>query len=217
MTEMCAVIQELRIYTAKPGTVAEMAKNSGSLARAIRGDSFGKLEGYWITEIGPLNQVVHLWTYSDLNERARLRAELAKNERWAKEYLPLIRPILVRQDIRLMNPVIAPRKTDKDGNIYELRAYRLKPGAAREWCNHAMEAMPIREKYSKPVGLWITEAGQPNEVVHIWAYPDLNARAAARDAATADPGWQAFLQKARPLVEEMHSTVMLPAAHSPMK
>lgn len=211
------MIHELRIYTAKPGTVAEMAKNSGTVARAIRGDTYGKLEGYWMTEIGPLNQVVHLWTYSDLNERARLRGELGKNERWTKDYIPLIRPILVRQDIRLMNPVIAPRKPEKEPNIYEMRIYRLKPGTAREWVNHIMEAMPIREKYSKPVGLWISEAGQPNEVVHIWAYPDLNARAAARAAATADPGWQAFMKKGGPLLEEMSSTIMLPAAHSPLK
>jgi hypothetical protein len=98
-----------------------------------------------------------------------------------------------------------------------MRIYRTKPGAAREWVNHIMEAMPVREKYSKPVGLWISEAGQPNEVVHIWAYADLNARAAARAAAVADPGWQAFLKKGGPLLDEMSSTIMLPAAHSPLK
>lgn len=211
------MIHELRIYTVKPGTAPEMAKSSGEVGRAIRGDNYGKLEGYWVNEIGPLNQVAHLWSYSDLNERARLRAELAKNERWTKEYVPLTRPILVRQDIRLMNPIIAPRAPEKAGNIFEMRCYRTRPGAAKEWCNHIMEAMPVREKYSKPVGLWITEAGQPNEVVHIWAYPDLNARAAARAAATADPGWQAFLKKAGPLLEEMTSTIMLPSKHSPMQ
>lgn len=211
------MIHELRIYTAQAGTAAEMAKNSGTVAREIRGDNYGKLEGYWMTEIGSLNQVVHLWTYSDLNERARLRAELGKNERWTNEYLPLIRPLLLRQDIRLMNPIIAPRKPDTDSNIYELRVYRVKPGRAKEWANHIMEVMPVREKYSKPVGMWISEAGQPNEVVHIWAYPDLNARAAARAAAVADPQWQAFLKKAVPLLDEMTSTIMLPAAHSPMK
>ena len=211
------MIHELRIYTAKAGTVMDMAKNSGETARAIRGDDYGKLEGYWITEIGPLNQVVHLWSYKDLNERARLRAELSRNERWTKEYLPLVRPLLVRQDIRLMNPVVGINKPATTGNIYELRNYRLKPGAAKEWTTHFQAALPVREKYSKIVGLWQTEAGQPNEVCHIWAYPDLNARLAARGAAMKDPGWQEFLKKAGGLLDEMHSTVMIPAAHSPMK
>lgn len=211
------MIHELRIYTAKAGTVMDMAKNSGETARAIRGDDYGKLEGYWITEIGPLNQVVHLWSYKDLNERARLRAELSRNERWTKEYLPLVRPLLVRQDIRLMNPVVGINKPATTGNIYELRNYRLKPGAAKEWTTHFQAALPVREKYSKIVGLWQTEAGQPNEVCHIWAYPDLNARLAARGAAMKDPGWQEFLKKAGGLLDEMHSTVMIPAAHSPLK
>lgn len=210
------MIHELRIYTLRPGSIGEVAKNSGQVGRAIRGDNFGKLEGYWMTEIGPLNKVVHLWSYKDLNERARLREELSKNERWVKEYLPLIRPHLLRQDIRLLNPML-PLKAPSGKNVYELRYYRTQPGTAKAWTRHFVEALPVREKYSKIVGLWNTEAGQPNEVMHLWAYPDLNARAAARAAATADPGWQEFLKKAGGYLEEMDNMIMLPSAHSPLQ
>ena len=212
------MIYELRTYTMKAGTVAETAKNAGTLGREIRGDTYGKLEGYWMTEIGPLNQVMHLWSFSDLNERARLRGELSKNKRWTGEYVPLIRDKLVRQDIRLLNGIIAPTKPAKDGNIYELRNYRARPGGAvGQWIGHFREALPVRETYSKICALFQTEAGQPNEVCHLWAYADLNARAAARAAATADKDWQAFLAKGMPLLEEMHSAILLPAAHSPLK
>src|SRR2546425_9411976 len=122
------MIYELRTYTVKQGTVQEVAKTASTVGRTIRGDDYGKLEGYWITEIGPLNQVMHLWSYADLNERHRLRGELAKNERWAKEYIPLIRPNLVRQDIRLLNAVKAPVAPASTGNLYEFRNYRAKPG-----------------------------------------------------------------------------------------
>jgi NIPSNAP len=54
-------------------------------------------------------------------------------------------------------------------------------------------------------------------VCHIWAYPDLNARAKARADATNDPGWKEFLGKSGSFLEEMHSTIMLPAPHSPLK
>src|SRR5258707_10273611 len=124
------MIYELRTYTVKPGTIGDMVKAAGTVARDIRGDNFGKLEGYWSTEIGPLNQVMHLWSYSDLNERARLRAELAKNQRWTAEYLPLIHPLLMRQDIRLLNAVRPPVAPETTGNIYELRNYRAKTGGA---------------------------------------------------------------------------------------
>ena len=99
------MIYELRTYTVKPGTLGDMVKAASTVSREIRGDDFGKLEGYWMTEIGPLNQVLHMWSYDSFEERARLRAELAKNPRWTGEYVPLIRPLLIRQDVRLMNAV----------------------------------------------------------------------------------------------------------------
>lgn len=211
------MIHELRTYTLKPGSAPEVAKNAGEVGRAIRGDNFGKLEGYWITEIGALNQVMHLWSYKDLNERARLRAALGKNDRWVNEYIPLIRPHLVRQDIRLLNPVLGINNPGPGHSVYELRYYRTKPGAAKAWCDHIVAAMPVREKYSKCVALWQTEASQPNEVCHLWGYADLNARMAARGGAVKDPGWQEFLKKSGPLLEEMNNIVMIPAAHSPLK
>jgi NIPSNAP len=201
------MIYELRTYTLKAGTLGDVVKAASTVSRDIRGDDYGKLEGYWMTEIGPLNQVMHLWSYSDLNERARLRAE----------YIPLIRPNLVRQDIRLLNAIKPPLAPASKPNIYELRNYRAKPGAAKPWLDLFTAALEHREKYSKIVALWQTEAGQPNEVCHLWAYGDLNARAAARGAAVKDPGWQTFLGKSAPLLEEMHSTVLLPAPHSPLQ
>jgi NIPSNAP len=212
------MIYELRTYTVKPGTLGDMVKAASTVSRDIRGDNFGKLEGYWSTEIGPLNQVLHMWSYRDFEERAKLRAELAKNPRWGGEYLPLIRPLLLRQEVRLLNAVRAPVAPATSGNIYEMRNYRAKPaGAAKQWLDAFTAVLPAREKYSKIVGLWQTETGQPNEVLHIWAYPDLNARAAARANAMKDPAWQEFLGKGPGFLEEMHSTIMLPASHSPLK
>ena len=212
------MIYELRTYTVKPGTLGDMVKAASTVSRDIRGDDFGKLEGYWFTEIGPLNQVMHLWSYGSFDERTRLRGELGKNPRWNDEYIPLIRPLLVRQDIRLLNAVRAPVAPASTGNIYELRNYRAKAaGPVRQWLDAFTAALPAREKYSKIVGLWQTEAGQPNEVCHIWAYPSLDARTQARDSAMKDPAWQAFLKVGPPLLDEMHSTIMLPAPHSPLK
>src|ERR1700735_4619040 len=65
------MIYELRTYTVKPGTLGDMVKAASTVSRDIRGNDYGKLEGYWLSEIGPLNQVIHLWSYNDFNERAR--------------------------------------------------------------------------------------------------------------------------------------------------
>jgi NIPSNAP len=127
------MIYELRTYTLKQGTVPDVAKAAGTVGREIRKDDYGKLEGYWQTEIGPLNQVMHLWSYQDLNHRAQLRAELGKNPRWAAEYVPLIRPNLLRQEIRLLNAVRGPTTPAQTPNV--LRVPQL-PRQAR--CRTAM-------------------------------------------------------------------------------
>ncbi|KAB2911955.1 MAG: NIPSNAP family protein [Hyphomicrobiaceae bacterium] len=211
------MIYELRTYTVMPGTEQDVAKAAGTIARDIRKDDYGKLEGYWITDIGPLNQVMHLWSYKDLNERQRLRGELGKLPRWNSEYLALIKPHLIRQEVRLLNCVAGPFAPASAGNLYELRNYRTKSGSAAEWARLLTGVLDARQKHSKMIGLWITEAPQPNEVCHIWVYPDLNTRTAARAAALNDPAWQAFIKQSRPLLEEMHSTIMRPAAHSPLR
>ena len=153
------MIYELRTYTLRAGAGPTVAKNAGGVGRAIRGDDYGKLEGYWLTEIGPLNRVMHLWSYADLNERHRLRGELAKNERWTKEYVPLIREHLVRQDVRLLDPILPLKAPASEGNVYEYRNYRTAPGRVREWARHFQAIMPMREEYSKNVGAWITRGG----------------------------------------------------------
>jgi hypothetical protein len=212
------MLYELRTYTVKPGTLGDMVKAASTVSQEIRGNDYGKLEGYWFSEIGALNQVMHLWSYPDYNERARVRGELGKNPRWVNEYMPLIRPLILRQDIRLLNAIRPPVAPASTCNIYELRNYRAKPlGAVKQWLDAFTAALPAREKYSKIVGLWQTEAGQPNEVCHIWAYPNLNARAEARGNALKDPAWQEFLGKGSALLDEMHSTIMLPTPHSPLK
>ena len=78
------MIYELRTYTLFPGKQPQYLKLNSEVGRKVRGDKYGKFEGGWTTEFGTINQYVHLWGYADLEERNRLRAELAKNDEWTK-------------------------------------------------------------------------------------------------------------------------------------
>lgn len=211
------MIYELRTYTLIPGKVNEYLERSGGVGRRIRGDSYGKQEGFWYTEFGTLNQLVHLWSFRDLNERERLRGELAKNEAWTKEYLPQIRPMLLAQENKILSALLPLTPPPGTGHVYELRTYRTQVGRAAEWAGLFRAIMPVREKYSKNVGLWQTEIAQLNEVVHLWAYRDLNHRAEVRASALQDPEWQAFLARATPLLAEMRSVIVSPAPFSAMR
>ncbi|HET7874543.1 MAG TPA: NIPSNAP family protein [Methylomirabilota bacterium] len=211
------MIHELRTYTLMPGKQAEYLKLSGETGRKIRGDRYGKLEGFWYTEFGTLNQLVHLWSFADLNERQRLRGELAKNEGWTKEYLPQIRPLMLAQENKILSPVLPLQPPAEAGNVYELRWYRTHVGRAGEWLELFKAVMPVRERLMRRVGLWQTEVAQLNEVVHLWAFRDLNDRAQARAKLAQEPEWQAFLAKSPPLLAHMQAIVLMPAPFSPMK
>jgi hypothetical protein len=211
------MIHELRTYTLIPGKQNEYLKLNVEVGRKVRGDNYGILRGSWTTEFGTLNQYVHLWEYPSLDERDRLRGELAKNDEWTKEYVPRIRGLMLAQENKVLSPQLPLKPPADSGWLYELRWYRSQPGRIGEWLGHIKGIMPTREKFSKNVGLWQTEMGQLNEAVHMWAYRDLNERAAVRAKAIADPDWQAFLGRATPLLVDMKSVILIPAPSSPMK
>ena len=208
---------ELRTYTFHQGKLPEYLKLAETVGRPVRGNDYGTVHGYWTAEFGALNQVWHLWSYASYEEREQKRQALGQNERWMREYVPVIRPLMVRQDIRFLNVVSDLKVPETPGGVYELRIYRTHPGMAGPWAQLFKSYFPVREKYSRNVGLWTGEAPQPNEAVHLWNYPDLNARMAARAKVAADPDWQEFLRKGSGSIAEMHSTLLIPTAYSPMK
>lgn len=211
------MIHELRIYTLWPGKVPEFLKLAEERAVKIRGNDYGKMEGYWFSEFGTLNQVLHLWSYDDLNARAEARTGLSQNPDWISEYVAHVQPLIRRQEIRLMHPRLPLKTPSSSGNIYEYRYYKTKIGKAVPWTKAFLDIMPVRERHSPNVGVWHTEAENPNEVSHMWIYDDMAHRNEARANCAADPDWQAFLKEGGPYLEEMQNMLLLPAPFSPLK
>jgi hypothetical protein len=207
------MIYELRSYTFHPGQLPAYIEHVQKVGRPVRGDDYGKCWGYWTSEFGMLNQAWHLWSYESLDERARMREALSKNERWIREYVPVVQPMLQRQDVRFLNPVVDVQPPSP-GGVYELRIYRMHPGKAMQWAQAFKAIMPVRQKYSKYVGIWTGEAPQPNEVLHMWNYPDLNTRAKVRSEFWPDPQWQAFVTENTPKLLEMQSVLLMPTPFS---
>jgi hypothetical protein len=76
------MIIEERIYKIKPGKLGRYLQLVREEGLAIQKPILGNLIGYFQTEIGPLNHVVHLWGYSDLADRAERRQRLAADVAW---------------------------------------------------------------------------------------------------------------------------------------
>jgi hypothetical protein len=67
------------------------------------------------------------------------------------------------------------------------------------------------------VGYFMTEIGPLNQVVHMWGYDSLDQRTERRAALGADPAWQAYVAKIRPLIITQESKILLPMPWSPIK
>jgi hypothetical protein len=211
------MIHELRTYTLKPKKAREYVKLMGEVGFKLRTEH-SQCVGYWTTEVGELNQVVHLWGYEDFAHRARVREALAKDTAWQEKFVARARECVLRQENAVLIPANVWPFTPGSGNgIYELRYYRLHPGAVNEWLSIFGEGLEARAKYSTPVGVWSSELGGLNMVYHLWGYADLQVRADIRQRAMADPGWRETVKHLGPLMQRMATKILVPADFSPMK
>jgi hypothetical protein len=210
------VIYELRSYVLAPGCLAEYLDVAGGIGRAARGNDFGVLEGHWYTQSGVVDSIVHLWRYDSLEERERLRGLLGKNERWTKQFLPLLPRLILDQQNQIMNAVrpVAPPSTR--GNVYELVVDRTLVTRAGAWLEQFRAALPVRERFAHCVGVWQTTIGRLNEITHLWAHASMNDVAAARASLAADATWKELLSATRPMLAESRTQLLSPSPFSPM-
>ena len=97
------MIVEERIYTLLPGKTGEYMKLYEEFGLPVQLPILGNLIGYFATEFGPLNQVIHIWGYDSFDERTRRRTELFKSEAWLA-YLAKARGNIVSQENKLLTP-----------------------------------------------------------------------------------------------------------------
>ena len=76
------MIVEQRTYTLKPGKTAAYLDFYRKNCFDIQTAHLSKLLGYYVTEFGALNRIVHMWAYDSHADRERRRAALFADERW---------------------------------------------------------------------------------------------------------------------------------------
>lgn len=97
------MIVEERIYTLVAGQAGAYIAAYEAEGMAIQKPILGRMVGYYTTEFGPLNQVIHLWAYESLEERTERRARLLADAGW-KAYSAKVRPMVERQENKLLIP-----------------------------------------------------------------------------------------------------------------
>lgn len=94
---------EMRTYTLHPGKIATYLNLYETQGIAIQKRILGRMVGYYSTEIGALNQIVHMWAYEELSERTEKRAKLAADPGW-QAYVAQIQPLMMSQESKILNP-----------------------------------------------------------------------------------------------------------------
>src|SRR5471032_3404221 len=138
------MIYEFRTYDIKPGSLPEVEKRFGEAYEYRK--RFSELAAFWHTEIGPLNQIIHVWPYKDLEERTKIRAMAIKDK---KGWPPATGEFLVAQRSEIMvpapfSPMITPGKV---GPYFEMRTYTYAPGALPNVMENWEKALPERLKF----------------------------------------------------------------------
>lgn len=205
------MIYEIRTYRLVPGSLAEVERRFAEAYEHRR--KYSELTAFWHTEIGPLNEIVHVWGYRDLEERARVRAEAAKDPNWPPRIREFIRAM--RAEIVVPFPFVPEVRPGRVGPVFELRYYTLRPGTLPEVARGWEERLPERMKLSPVVLAGGVEFGRANGFVHVWAYRSLDERARVRREAVERGIWPPPGGPERLLTQE--NKILLPAAFSPLQ
>ena len=97
------MLVEQRTYTTHPGKYRDYLSLYEQEGLQIQLRVLGRMVGYYYTDIGELNQIVHMWAYEDLADRTHRRAELMKDANW-RAYAAKMLPLLQSQTSKIMIP-----------------------------------------------------------------------------------------------------------------
>jgi hypothetical protein len=206
------MIYEVCTYDLTPGSVPEVEKRFGEAYEYRK--KYSEMTGFWHTDVGPLNEIIHIWPYKDLAELDKIKAAAAKDLKAS----PLITEFIRDMKAEILtpfpcSPVPAPGKY---GPFYEMRMYTLKLGTLDAAMKVWEERLPARQELS-PCHLvgHIDIGGVANGMYHIWSHHDMNERTEIRAKAYSTGIWILPGQIER--IATQKNIIMLPAAFSPMQ
>src|SRR5258707_3130122 len=159
------MIYEIRTYTLRTGAVPEFEERyEKRLPLRLKHSLLG---AFWRTEFGPLNQVIHVYPYDDLQHRTRVRAALAQDPE--RNALPGGQDLIAAQEAEIMIPAPFMRPLGSrdygTGNSYEMRTYTYAAGDIPKALEAWARAVPAREGLSPLAARSTREPGGRNKSV----------------------------------------------------
>jgi hypothetical protein len=153
------MIHELRTYTIKTeyGGVRELERRFGNGIDVRL--KYSALGGFFHTLSGNMSQVVHIWPYRDLRDRAESRSAANRDE--SNRWPPGIAELFERQEVEILIPApFMPELTPRQlGRLYVLGWHDYRPVEAPGALEALRDALPAFERQAPVVGAWTVDAG----------------------------------------------------------
>jgi hypothetical protein len=212
------MIYEVRTYDLKPHTQAEVEKRFGEAYEKRK--QYSELAAFWHTEIGPLNQIIHVWPYRDLAERDRIRAAAVKDGVWPPKISEFV--IAQRSDIMVPFAISPEMRPGRMGPYFEVRTYTYASGELPKIIKAWEKAIPARVQLSPVAAIWYGELGGLNKFVHIWPFATLDERNEIRRKAVAAGIWPPSAVVKKEGLADYHllsqeNKIVMPSAFSPLQ
>lgn len=97
------MIIDHRTYTITYGRMSEYLERYERVALPIQLRHLGHLVGFFVSDIGPQNQVVHLWAYDSIADREERRSRLKADPEW-QAFLKTNEGTFVTQENKILVP-----------------------------------------------------------------------------------------------------------------
>ena len=209
-------LYELRTYSIKPEHYGKFVELTNKHISKRLG--YSDVIGYWASEIGGVNQTVHIWKYDGYNHRAQVRKSLIGDAAWMTDYMGAMRPMLdsqVNMTMRVTGLVQSGEIVVKDPVVerpmegfYELYNLTLKPATQPE--EFLGTLAPVLETHPM-ISIWESDVGPLNEIVMLSYFNDIGQRKSFWDDC------HKLCPLAMTYVRTGSTKILQPLAFSPLK
>ena len=228
------MIIEYRAYTMKVGNLnkfyqAQIDRGFDGVMAPLMRES---LIGYFITISGPVEQVIHLYSFENLEEwRDRYDKIYSIDE--LQNYFYMVRPLIQAQENTFLVPAPISSASSLFNNEYcwkrgdkpladlnnltslliEQQTISLLPGTLGKYWEayeeHALQCLTPLE--TNQIGTFYTLIGSLHTVYHIRYFDDMPDKVRRTNAVLMNPRWNEFLDRIQSLVISRDTKYMTPA------
>ena len=208
------MIVDVRRYTLKPGHLGPYLARYGAAGYPAQTRHLGEALGWFVSDVGPQNHVLHLWGYRDAADMEARRATMAVDPDWdavRKDFTGLF----AAQETQVMTaiPGLPYTRSTAAPGLVDIRIYTLHHGTLGGFLDFlATRSAPVQARHwSDNIAYLASRTGHQNRIMHIWGHADHAERLARRQALLADPDWQDCMKTFLPMMADMQTFTAVPA------